>query len=105
MGSIIKKVFILLFSVLLFGFLNGKNLAETKKNLIINFLCLENFREEMFKAKIIYDEEIAKSTCDCYVEEFSKSAVHQKAIKKCKLESQEKFNLQSNNYYIFNAFY
>ena len=47
----------------------------------------------MLKANIKYNEEIAKDTCDCYLKEFSRSTSHQKAIKKCKLENKEKFNL------------
>ena len=97
MGSIKKKVLIALYFVFFLVFLNGEYLAETKKNFIINLFCLENFREEMLKAKIIYDEEIAKNTCDCYLEEFTKSKSHQIAITKCKLETKEKLNLKSNN--------
>ena len=47
----------------------------------------------MLKAKINYDEEIAKHTCNCYLEEFINTNSHQKAINKCKLETKKKFNL------------
>lgn len=87
------KVIGLINFFLLWVFLNIELLAETKKNSIINLFCIENFKEEMLKAKINYDEEIAKDTCDCYLEEFSNSRSHQKAINKCKLETKKKFNL------------
>ena len=75
------------------GYLNIEFLAEPKNNSIINLFCIENFKDEMLKANINYEEEIAKDTCDCYLREFSKSASHQKAINKCKLETKKKFNL------------
>ena len=93
MRSATKKFFVLVNFLLLWGFLNVEYLAKTKQNSIINLFCIESFKEEMLKANIKYNEEIAKDTCDCYLEEFSKSTSHQKAIKKCKLETKEKFNL------------
>ena len=92
MGSTTKKFYVLINCILLWGLLNTEYLAETK-NSIINLFCIENFREEMLKAKIDYDVEIAKDTCNCYLREFSKSSSHQKAINKCKLETKKKFNL------------
>ena len=92
MGSSKKFFFVFVNGVFLLGFLNTEYLAETK-NSIINLFCIENFREEMLKAKIDYDVEIAKDTCNCYLREFSKSSSHQKAINKCKLETKKKFNL------------
>ena len=92
MGSITKH-FVLGSFFLLFGFLNSEYLADTKNNSIINLFCIESFKLEMLKANLNYDEEIAKDACDCYLEEFSKSTSHQKAINKCKLETQKKFNL------------
>ncbi len=93
MGSATKKIFFLVNFFLLWAFLNVEYLAETKKNSIINLFCIESFKEEMLKANIKYNEEIASDTCDCYLEEFSKSTSHKKAIKKCKLGAKEKFNL------------
>ena len=93
MRSITKKVLVLFNFILFMGFLNIEYLAETNKNSIINLFCIENFKEEMLKANIRYDDEIAKDTCDCYLDEFSKSKSHQKAITKCKLETRKKFNL------------
>ena len=93
MRSSIKKAFILVNFILLGGGLNNQFLAETKTNPIINLFCLESFKEEMSKANIDYNKEIAKYTCDCYLEEFTKSSSHQKAISKCKLDTQKKFNL------------
>ena len=93
MRSVTKKFFVLVNFFLLWGFLNVEYLAETKINSIINLFCIESFKDEMLKANKEYNEEIAKYTCDCYLEEFSKSTSHQKAIKKCKLETKKKFNL------------
>ena len=87
------KVIGLINFFLLWVFLNIELLAETKKNSIINLFCIENFKEELLRANIKYDEEIAKDTCDCYLEEFSNRRSHQKAINKCKLETKKKFNL------------
>ena len=92
MGSRTKKFLVFFNIILLWGFLNTEYLAETK-NSIINLFCIENFREEMLKAKIDYDVEIAKDTCDCYLEEFVNTKSHQKSINKCKLETKKKFNL------------
>ena len=96
MRSITKKILIMANFFLVVGFLNMECLSETNKNSIINLFCLESFKEEMFKANIIYDDTIAQKTCNCYLDEFSKSKSHQKAINKCKLETQEKFNLELN---------
>ena len=93
MRSTTKKVFVLANFLLLVGYLNFEYLAETKNNSIINLFCIQNFKEEMLKANINYDEEIAKDTCDCYLEEFINTNSHNKAISKCKLKTQEKFNL------------
>ena len=93
----IKKIYFVFANLLIFwGFLNNEYLAEINKNSFINMFCLESFKEEMLKANIIYDDEIAQKTCDCYLEEFSKSKSHQRAINKCKLETQQKFNLELN---------
>ena len=54
---------------------------------------MENFKEEMLKANINYEEGIAKETCECYLKEFIKTNSHQKAINKCKSETKKKFNL------------
>ena len=92
MGSITKH-FVLGSFFLLFGFLNSEYLADTKNNSIINLFCIESFKLEMFKANLNYDEEIAKDTCNCYLEEFRKGTSHQNSIVKCKLETKKKFNL------------
>ena len=43
----------------------------------------------MLKAEMLYSEEIANETCECYYEEFTQTASHQDAKTKCKLETQE----------------
>ena len=94
MGSIAKKILVLVNFSLLCGSLNIEYLAETKKISIINLFCIENFKEEMLKANINYEEEIAIETCDCYLKEFVKTNSHQEAINKCKLETKKKLNLE-----------
>ena len=93
MGSNAKKKFFLGSFFLLFGFLNSEYLAETKNNSIINLFCIESFKSEMLKANLNYDEEIAKDTCGCYLEEFINGNNHLDSINKCKLETKKKFNL------------
>ena len=93
MRSTAKKVLVLVNFFLVCGYFNIVYLAETKNNSIINLFCIETFKEEMLKANINYEEEIAKETCDCYLEEFINTNSHQKAINKCKLETKKKFNL------------
>ena len=66
--------------------------AQTKHNSIIKLFCLESVKEQMLKAEMVYSEEIANQTCDCYYEEFKKTASHQDAKTKCKLETKEKLN-------------
>ena len=93
MRSTAKKLLVLVNFFVVSGYVNIEYLAGTKNNSIINLFCMENFKEEMLKAKINYEEEIAKETCDCYLKEFIKNNSHQKAINKCKLETKKKFNL------------
>ena len=46
----------------------------------------------MMKADMVYSEEIANETCDCYYEEFMQTSSHQDAKTKCKLKTKENFN-------------
>ena len=93
MGSTTKKILFLINFLSLWGFINFECLAETQKKSIINLFCIENFKEEMLKANLKYEKEIAIETCDCYLNEFIKTNSHQKAINKCKVETKKKFNL------------
>ena len=93
MRSTKKRIFVLFNFFLLLGFINFEYLAESKKDSIINLFCMEFFKVEMLNANLSYDHEIAKHTCDCYTEEFSRSTSHQKSIIKCKLDTKKKFNL------------
>tara|TARA_Y100001970_G_C13822522_1_gene645603 strand:+ start:409 stop:690 length:282 start_codon:yes stop_codon:yes gene_type:complete len=93
MRSTTKIFFVQVYFILFWGFLNTECLAENK-NSIINLFCIENFKEQMLKANINYDQEIAKDTCDCYLNEFIKTNSHKKAINKCKFETKRKFNLE-----------
>tara|TARA_Y100001970_G_C14054080_1_gene760537 strand:- start:243 stop:527 length:285 start_codon:yes stop_codon:yes gene_type:complete len=86
-----KKLVVLLNFIVLLNFFNSYYFAQTKQNSIIKLFCLNSFKEEMFKAGIEYKEEIAKKTCDCYLEEFLQTSSHQNAVTKCKLEAKEKF--------------
>ena len=77
--------------MLLLNFSDIYLVAQSRQNSIIKLFCLNSFKEEMLKAEIEYNEEIANETCECYLEEFLKMSSHQNAIKKCKLDAQEKF--------------
>ena len=83
------KFFIFVNLLILFNSFNSHFLAQTKQNSIIKLFCIQSVKEEMFKAEMEYSEDIANETCDCYYEEFTKTASHQKAKTKCKLETQE----------------
>ena len=83
------KFFIFVNLMILFNFFNYKYLAQTKQNSILKLFCLQSVKEEMLKAEMEYSENIANETCACYYEEFTKTASHQDAKTKCKLETQE----------------
>ena len=85
------KFFIFVNMIMLFHSLNNYYLAQTKQNSIIKLFCLQSVKEEMMKAEMVYSEEIANETCDCYYNEFIQSASHQNAKTKCKLEIKKKF--------------
>ena len=93
MRSTARKLFVLFTFFLIWEYLNIEYLSATNKNSIINLFCIENFKEEMLKANISYEEKIAQETCDCYLKEFINTNSHQNAINKCKLETQKRFNL------------
>ena len=86
------KTFIFVNLIILFNSFNSYYLAQTKKNSIIKLFCLQSVKEEMLKAGMLYSEEIANETCDCYYEEFTKTSSHQDAKTKCKLETKENLN-------------
>ena len=86
------KFFIFINLIILFNFFNNYYLAQKKQNSIIKLFCLQSVKEEMLKAEIVYSEEIAKETCDCYYKEFIETASHQDAKTKCKLETKENLN-------------
>ena len=85
------KFFIFVNLIILFNSFNSY-LAQTKQNSIIKLFCLQSVKEEMLKAEMVYSEEIAIQTCDCYYEEFMQTASHQDAKTKCKLETKENLN-------------
>ena len=86
------KFFIYVNLIIIFSSFNNYYLAQTKQNSIIILFCLQSVKEEMLKEKMVYSEEIAKDTCECYYEEFIKNANHQVAKTQCKLETQEILN-------------
>ena len=86
------KFFIFVNLMIQLSAFNNYNLAQTKQNSIIKLFCLQSVKEEMLKAEIVYSEEIANETCECYYEEFIKTASHQEAKTKCKLETKENLN-------------
>ena len=84
--------FIFVNLVILFNSFNSYYLAQKKQNSIIKLFCLKSVKEEMMKAEMVYSEEIANETCQCYYEEFTQTASHQEAKTKCKFEIQETLN-------------
>jgi len=86
------KFFIFVNLIILMKSYNSYNLAQTKHNSIIKIFCLQSVKEEMLNAEMVYSEEIANETCECYYEEFTKTASHQDSKTKCKLEIQESLN-------------
>ena len=86
------RFFIFVNLMILFNFFNSYYLAQTKQSSIIKLFCLQSVKEEMMKAEMVYSEEIANETCDCYYEEFTQSSSHQDAKTKCKLETKENLN-------------
>ena len=86
------KFFIFVNLIILLNSFNSSYLAQTKHNSIIKLFCLQNVKEEMLKAEMVYSEEIANETCDCYYEEFTQTSSHQDAKTKCILETKENLN-------------
>ena len=86
------KFFIFVNLIILFHPFNNYYLSQPKQNSIIKLFCLQSVKEEMLKAGMIYSEEIANQTCDCYYEEFTQTASHQDAKTKCKLETKQNLN-------------
>ena len=87
------RFFIFVNLMIIFNTFNNYYLAQTKQNSIIKLFCLQSVKDEMFKAKMLYSEEIANETCECYQEEFTQTSSHQEAKTKCKLETKENLNL------------
>ena len=86
------KFFIFVNLIILFNSFNSNYLAQTKQNSVIKLFCIQSIKEEMMNADMVYSEEIAKETCDCYYEEFTQTASHQDAKTKCKLETKANLN-------------
>ena len=86
------KLFIFMNLMILFNSFNSYYSAQTKQNSIIKLFCLQSVKEEMMKAEMVFSEEIANETCDCYYDEFMQTASHQDAKTKCKLEAKEILN-------------
>ena len=87
------KFFIFVNLIILFNYFNSYYLAQTKKKSIIKLFCLQSVKEEMLKAEMVYSEEIANETCECYYKEFIQTSSHQDAKTKCKLETKKNLNL------------
>jgi len=78
--------------IILFNSLNSNYLAQTKQNSILKLFCLQSVKEELLKAEMVYSEDIANETCECYYEEFMQTASHEDAKTKCKLKTKENLN-------------
>jgi len=89
MKAIEYQFFVFVNLIILLNSFNNYYLAQTKQNSIIKLFCLQSVKEEMLKAEMVYSEEIANQTCECYYEEFKQTASHQDAKTKCKLETKE----------------
>jgi len=87
-----SKLFIFVNLIILFNSFNSYYLAQAKLDSIIKLFCLQSVKEEMLKAEMLYSEEIANETCECYYEEFTQTSSHQDAKTKCKLETKENLN-------------
>jgi len=92
MKAIKYKLFIFVNLIILLNSFNSYYLAQTKQNSIIKLFCLKSVKEEMLKADMIYSEEVANETCECYYKEFTQTASHEDAKTKCKLETKENLN-------------
>ena len=90
------KFFIFVNLIILLNSFYSYSLAQTKQNSIIKLFCLQSVKEEMLKAEMVYSEEIANETCDCYYKEFIQTSSHQDAKTKCKLETKENLNHNRN---------
>ena len=88
------KLFIFVNLIILLNSFNSYYLAQTKQNSIIKLFCIQSVKEEMMRAEMVYSEEIANETCECYSEEFTQTSSHQDAKTKCKSEAKE--NLKHN---------
>ena len=65
------KLFIFVSLTILVNLLNSNNIVQSKQNSILKMFCLQSVKKEMLKAEILYSEEIANQTCDCYYDEFT----------------------------------
>ena len=86
------KFFIFVNLMILLNSFNNYLLAQTQQKSIIKLFCLQSVKEEMLKAEMLYSEEIANETCECYYEEFTQTSSHQDAKTKCKLEAKKILN-------------
>ena len=86
------KFFVFMNLIFLFNSFNSYFLAQTQQNSIIKLFCIQSVKEEMLNAKMEYKEKIANEACECYYKEFIKTASHQVAKTKCKLETEEILN-------------
>ena len=92
MRVIKNKFFVLINLMILLIPFNSYYLAQTKQKSILKLFCLQSVKDEMMSAEMEYSNEIANQTCECYYEEFIKTASHQDSKTKCKLETQESLN-------------
>ena len=86
------KFFIFVNLIILFNCFNSYYLAQTKQDSIIKLFCLKSVKEEMLKAELLYSEELANETCECYYDAFTQTSSHQDAKTKCKLKTKENLN-------------
>ncbi|MBK16921.1 MAG: hypothetical protein CMK49_02760 [Prochlorococcus sp. SP3034] len=73
--------------------MSDKSHSDVNTNSLIKMFCLENVKYEISKANLKFDDEFAKSVCNCYIENISNNKSHENSISECKKESKNKFNL------------
>ena len=89
--SFLKLFFFIIVSNLIINQLSNQSYAGINTNEIINIFCLENFKSEMLKANLDYNEILGRKVCKCYLEKISNNNSHEKSISECKIETKNNF--------------
>ena len=91
---VMKLLIFFIYSLLILNqIIIRKSYSDINTNSIIHMFCIENFKSEMIKAKLQYEENLGKEVCNCYIRNISNNKSHERSISECKIESKKKFNL------------